>query len=86
MKRWLTLLLCLLAAAGILGWAAAEEDALELTADCEIRLVKKSNPKNLADRKFTTYAESTSVKNPTLTVTSETPVCGLYLCFQKILT
>ena len=86
MKRkplWRALLLTLLLLAGIWGAAAAEEDALEVTDRCLMELSGVKNPKNLTDRKFTTKSESKQQKNPSLTITSDTGIYGLYLCFQK---
>ena len=63
---------------------ASGETALEMTGACAFRLNGKSGSKSLTDKKYTTYQESKSVKNPTLTVESESPMYGLYLCFQKM--
>ena len=46
------------------------ETALEMTGACAFRLNGKSGSKSLTDKKYTTYQESKSVKNPTLTVES----------------
>ena len=83
MKKLFILLLAGLLMAAVFGTAAAEEDALELTAGCTLNLGGTKNQKNLTDRKFTTYAESKSMKNPYLTVSGSEPIYGLYLCFQK---
>ena len=78
----LSLLIALVFAAALS--ALAELDALELTtADVVLNLAGVQNPKNLTDRKYTTNSETKSVKNPTLTVSSSTPIYGLYLCFSK---
>ena len=78
----LSLLIALVFAAALS--ALAELDALELTtADVVLNLAGVQNPKNLTDRKYTTNSETKSVKNPTLTVSSSTPIHGLYLCFSK---
>ena len=82
-KKILMLGLILTALLGVCGLASADEEALELTASCSLNLAGTKNPKNLTDKKFTSYTESKSVKNPTLTVTSPSPIHGLYLCFQK---
>ena len=79
--------LVLICFALLLPCAAAwgETEALEITESCTLSLgTSKKEPKNLTDRKFTSYAESKSVKNPALTVSSDTPVYGLYLCWQKM--
>jgi len=63
--------------------AMAEKDAPEITAGCQIELSGVKNPKNMTDRKFTTNSESKPQKNPTLTISSDKAIRGLYLCFQK---
>ena len=83
MKKLIWVLIAMLTLTAC-GLALAEQDALELTAGCEITLSGVNSVKNLTDRKFTTNAESKSVKNPTLTVKSPEPMYGLYLCFQKM--
>ena len=82
MRKWhfLLALLCCLAFCGL---AQGAEEAAELTADCTLSLGNQKNPKGLTDRKFTSYTESKAAKNPALTITSDTPIHGLYLCFQK---
>ncbi|MBQ8072818.1 MAG: phosphodiester glycosidase family protein [Clostridia bacterium] len=66
-----------------LGAAAMAEEALEITSGCQMELTGVKNPKNLTDRKFTTNAESKSVKHPMLTIEGKSEIYGLYLCFQK---
>ena len=82
MKKWFLPLLAILLLA-VWGAGLAEDDALELTNECTLSLSGVKNPKSLTDRKFTTYSESKQGKNPSLTISSPTPVYGLYLCFQK---
>ena len=83
MKKLLIGMLAALLMLGVCGWTLAEEDALEITAQCSLELGGRKNPKSLTDRKFTTYSESKAMKNPALTISSGSPVYGLYLCFQK---
>ena len=83
MKKTLLLLLIGLLLLTACGLAAAEEEAPEISANCVIGLSGQKNPKGLTDRKFTTYVESKSVKNPTLTVSGNEPIYGLYLCFRQ---
>ena len=83
MKKWLILLASGLLAMLLIGSGLAENDAVEITAACQLNLSGVKNPKNLTDRKFTTNMESKNVVNPTLTIGSESPIYGLYLCFQK---
>lgn len=78
-----SLLMILILLLGVCAAAAAQEDALEISAGCRFELSGVKSVKNLTDRKFTTNSESKSVKNPTLTIESSGPVYGLYLCFQQ---
>ncbi len=64
--------------------AASAEVALDLTEQCTLKLGGKNSCKNLMDKKFTSYLESKSMKNPALTVNTATPAYGLYLCFQRM--
>ena len=65
------------------GPALAEEEAAELSAECAIVMSGQKNANNMTDRKYTTYSECKSMKNPVLTVSSDKPIYGLYLCFQR---
>ena len=82
MKKFLVFFFAALLALGLAS-AAQGETALDLTEKCTITLAGKKNVKNLTDRKFTSFQETKSIKNPDLTVQSGTPLYGLYLCFQK---
>ena len=90
MKGWLakhkgmTLLAVTLLLAALMIGIASAETAIDLTENCELALDGKSSCKNLTDKKFTSYLESKSVKNPALTVSSKEPLYGIYLCFQKM--
>ncbi|MCR4876385.1 MAG: phosphodiester glycosidase family protein [Clostridiales bacterium] len=83
MKKIIWALAALMLMITVCGAVLAEQDALEVTDKCTFSLSGNKSLKNLTDRKFTTFSESKSVKNPTLTVSSTEPVYGLYLCFQK---
>ncbi len=82
-KGWIILVLAILLSAG-LQIAAGAETALEISAGCTFKLGGKAGGKNLTDRKFTTFQESKSMKNPVLSIESNTPIYGLYLCFQTL--
>ncbi len=87
MKKFLLILTAI--AAFLLGTAAIQEagaeEAPELTAECRLILGKNKNPKNLTDKLYTSQPGSTgSMKNPALTVSSDTPIYGIYLCFCKM--
>ena len=77
------LLLIMILLMGVCSAATAEKDAPEITAKCLIELSGVKNPKNMTDRKFTTKSESKPQKNPSLTISSQSGIHGLYLCFQK---
>ncbi len=83
-KNLLPVLLPLLALLFLFGGAGAEE-AEDITAQCAFRLCStKRGDGNMRDRKYTSYWESNKIRNPFVTITSETPIHGLYLCFRKM--
>ena len=61
------------------------EEAANLSAGCTVKVVdsKHGSAKSLTDGKYTSYWESSSRKNPWVTISAREPVYGLYLCFQK---
>lgn len=64
---------------------AGAEEAEDLTPACSVALVdNKGGAVSVTDGKYTTYWESTARKNPWVTVTSDKPIYGLYLCFEKM--
>lgn len=71
----------LLLAAGLAGTAAAEQ-AEDITASCTIKLSSKNArvPK-IRDGLYTTNWESEKSLHPWMTVSSDRPIYGLYLCF-----
>ena len=76
-----------LAAAALLLLAACPagaEEAENLTSSCEIQLCVKSKPaiERITDGKYTSYWESEKMEHPWVTISSEQPLYGLYLCFQ----
>ncbi len=85
MKRrmlWIPLLLLVF----VLGpGTAAGEEAPDLTEGCSIS-VSSSAKKHTAmtDRKYTTYWESSKSNHPSVTISSDTPMYGLYLCFRRM--
>ena len=63
---------------------AGAEEAEDLTAGSKIKLCAKGTQvKRITDGDYRTYWESGKVKNPWVTIRSDKPVYGLYLCFQK---
>jgi hypothetical protein len=77
------LLLLLLAAACAQGETVRNE-APDITASCQFNLNGSKKWKNATDHFYKTYWEATNVKQPCLTITSEEPVYGLYLCFRTM--
>ena len=85
MKKTGILAICILLLLLLAGGAAAEtvqKEAVEITASCQFNLNGSKKPKNVTDHFFTTYWEANNVKDPYVTITSEEPMYGLYLCFR----
>ena len=73
-------LILLLAAAPV--WA---EEAEDLTAECTLKVVDKPGKiKCITDGKYTTFWESSKRNDPWVVISSDKPIYGLYLCFQKM--
>ncbi len=75
----LILLLLTLSAAALAGQAE------DLTASCTLKVT--DNPgktTKITDGKYTTYWESSKKLNPYLIISSDKPIYGLYLCFQRM--
>ncbi len=78
----LAVLLILLLSAAV---PCLAEEAENLTPDCTVKVV--DNPgkrKCITDGEYTTFWESSKRKNPYVIISSEKPIYGLYLCFQKM--
>lgn len=80
--RYIVLLLLLLAC----SFACAEDStARDITAECRIKLCATNRKaSNMTDGKYTSYWESKETKEPFVTLTSEEPIYGLYLCFRTM--
>ena len=86
MKKIGTLLACILM---ILLICAAQgetitKEAPELTSGCQFSLNGNNRDKNVTDHSFKTYWEVENTKNPYVTITSQIPMHGLYLCFRTM--
>ena len=69
----------------VLAMPAAADEAENLTAGCTVKTVDQPGKvKSITDGKYTTYWESSKRKEPWVIVSSEKPMYGLYLCFQKM--
>ncbi len=64
---------------------AMAEEAEDLTAGLTVKVVDKPGKvKCITDRKYTSFWESSNRKEPWVIVSSDKPIYGLYLCFQKM--
>lgn len=84
---WLLALILLFAACTALGEESvpAEETARELTAACAIDTSFGANGvQRMTDADYTTYWQGKKTKDPWVSVSSGTPIFGLYLCFRKM--
>ena len=64
---------------------AAAEEAENLTANLKVKVADQPGKiKAITDGKYTTFWESSSRKEPWVVISSDKPIYGLYLCFQKM--
>ena len=84
--RWLKILIPVtLALLLLLPCCASAEPAEELTSGCSVSVVdNRGSAGNLTDGKYSTWWNSTERKNPWITITSDRPVYGLYVCFTDL--
>lgn len=83
-KKLIWSLLAALMLSLALGAASAEE-APDLTGECTFRLCSTGRrASTMTDGKYTTYWESNKIRHPYVTITSDTPMYGLYLCFRQM--
>ena len=77
-------LLIMLAAVFSAGSAGAEV-AENITSGCKFKVcAKPGRTAYLTDNRYTTYWESEKEAHPWITVSTEKPAYGLYLCFQNM--
>ena len=68
----------------LLAVPAIAEEAEDLTAGLNVKVVDKPGKvKCITDGKYTSFWESSSRKDPWVVISSDKPIYGLYLCFQK---
>ena len=86
MNKLRALLLPLLALLMLSACAAAlAGPAEDLTAACTVKTVDNAGrTARITDGKYTTYWESGKRQDPWVILSSDKPVYGLYLCFQKM--
>ena len=85
MNRFRIALLLLLTALLLLTVSAWAEEAEDLTAGCTVKVVDKTGKvKSITDGKYTTFWESSKRKEPWVTISSDKPIYGLYLCFRNL--
>lgn len=83
LKALLPVLLILLIL--LLAVPAAAETAEDLTGGLTVKTVDQpGKTKCITDGKYTTFWESSKRKEPWVILSSDKPVYGLYLCFQKM--
>lgn len=69
----------------LLAVPAIAEEAEDLTAGLNVKVVDKPGKvKCITDGKYTSFWESSSRKDPWVVISSDKPIYGLYLCFQKM--
>ena len=69
----------------LLAFPATAEEAEDLTAGLTVKVVDKTGKvKCITDGKYTSFWESSSRKDPWVVISSDKPIYGLYLCFQKM--
>lgn len=85
MNRFRIALLLLLTALLLLTVPAWAEEAEDLTTGCTVKVVDKTGKvKSITDGKYTTFWESSKRKEPWVTISSDKPIYGLYLCFRNL--
>lgn len=85
MNKWKALLPALLILALLVSASARAEEAENLTEGLKVKVVDQGGKiKAITDGKYTTYWESSKRKDPWVVLSSEKPIYGLYLCFQKM--
>ena len=84
-RKALPALLAVLSVLLLAAGCALAEEAENLSGGCAVKVVdsKHGSAKSVTDGKYTSYWESSSRKNPWITLTAKKPIYGLYLCFQK---
>ena len=67
------------------GGAALAGEAPDLTRECHFKVCSSSRKDTMmTDGKYTSYWESNKIRNPYVTLTCDTPIYGLYLCFRQM--
>ncbi|MBQ8554491.1 MAG: phosphodiester glycosidase family protein [Clostridia bacterium] len=86
MKKWLLGMLVTLLMIGASCTALAAE-AVDITDECKFKVAYTGRKyTQMTDKKYTSYWESKSVKNPyiALTAPEDKPIAGLYICFGNM--
>ncbi len=69
----------------LLAGAAFAEEAQDITSGCKFRTDSQARKYTMmTDGKYTSYWESGEVRDPFVSITSEQPVYGLYICFRQV--
>ena len=81
----LKILLPILLALLLLAVPAMADEAENLTDGLTVKVVDQpGKTARITDGKYTTFWESSSRKEPWVVISSDKPIYGLYLCFQKM--
>ena len=75
--------LLFLAALAVTAGAGAEE-AENITPACKFKFCSGRGNQSVTDGKYTSYWESAKDAHPWITISTDTPAYGLYLCFQNM--
>ena len=85
MNKLKILLPILLILALLLAVPAMAEEAEDLTAGLTVKVVDKPGKiKAITDGSYKSFWESSNRKEPWVVLSSDKPIYGLYLCFQKM--
>ena len=77
--------LLLTAAALLLAGAAMAAEAPDMTASCRFHLCSSTRHYwVMTDGQYTSYWESNKIQHPYVTIISDTPMYGLYICFRQM--
>ena len=69
----------------LLPGCAFAEQAKDLTSECTVSVVdNRGGAENITDGKYSSCWTSTTRKNPWVTIASDEPIYGLYLCFSEL--
>ena len=71
-------------AALVITVGAGAEEAENITPACRFKFCSGRGNTSVTDGKYTSYWESSKDAHPWITISTDTPAYGLYLCFQNM--